>query len=128
MSYHFSKIIKFSFDEAIAAVTEALKKEGFGILTEIDVQVTLKKKLNVDFKGYKILGACNPHFAYEALKLEDKIGAMLPCNVVVQEQADGRIEVSAIDPVASMGAVGNPALTVIAQQVQEKLKRVIESL
>ena len=128
MSYHFSTTLQRPFDETITAVTEALKNEGFGILTEIDVQATLKKKLNVDFRGYTILGACNPPFAYEALKLEDKIGAMLPCNVVVQEQADGMVEVSAIDPVASMGAVGNPALTVIAEQVQVKLKKVIENL
>ena len=125
MSYHFSKTIKLPFDEAIEKVTEALKNEGFGILTEIDVQATLKKKLNVDFRPYKILGACNPPFAYEALKLEEKIGTMLPCNVIVQEQADGIIEVSAIDPVASMGAIGNPELVVIAEQVQEKLKKVM---
>lgn len=128
MSYNFSKTIKYPFDDSIARVTEALKNEGFGILTEIDVQATLKKKLNVDFKRYKILGACNPPFAYKALKLEDKIGTMLPCNVIVQEQADGMIEVSAIDPMASMGAVGNPALAVIAEQVQAKLKKAIESL
>lgn len=128
MSYHFSKTIKLPFDEAIAKVTEALKDEGFGILTEIDVQATLKKKLDVDFKQYKILGACNPPFAYEALKLENKIGTMLPCNVIVQEQTDGVVEVSAIDPVASMGAIGNPELTVIAEQVQAKLKKMIASL
>ena len=128
MSYHFSKTITCSFDEAIDQVTAALKNEGFGILTEINVQATLKKKLNVDFKGYKILGACNPPFAYEALQLEDKIGTMLPCNVIVQAQADGQVEVSAIDPVASMGAVGNPALTVVAEQVQAKLKKALESL
>ena len=128
MSYHFSKTISCTFDEAIASVTEALKNEGFGILTEIDVQATLKKKLNVDFRKYKILSACNPPFAYDALKLEANIGTMLPCNVIVQEQADGKMEISAIDPVASMGAVGNPALTVIAKQVQAKLKKVLESL
>lgn len=128
MSYHLSTTLQRPFDETITAVTEALKNEGFGILTEIDVQATLKKKLNVDFRGYTILGACNPPFAYEALKLEDKIGTMLPCNVVVQEQANGLVEVSAIDPVASMGAVGNPALTAIAEQVKAKLKKVIESL
>jgi len=128
MSFHISKTIQCTFDEAVTKVTEALKNEGFGILTEIDVQATLKKKLNVDFRNYKILGACNPPFAYEALKLEDKIGAMLPCNVIVQAQVGGAVEVSAIDPVASMGAVGNPELTVIARQVQVKLKKVIESL
>lgn len=128
MSYNFSKTIKLPFDEAIARVTEALKNEGFGILTEIDVQAILKKKLDVDFKRYKILGACNPPFAYKALKLEDKIGTMLPCNVIVQEQSAGNVEVSAIDPVASMGAVGNSALAAIAEQVQAKLKKVIENL
>ncbi len=128
MSYHFSKTVKLSFDDAIAKVTEALKEEGFGILTEIDVQATLKKKLNVDFKRYKILGACNPAFAYEALRLENKIGSMLPCNVIVQEQTDGLVEVSAIDPVASMGAIGNSELTVIAKQVQAKLQKVMDSL
>lgn len=128
MSYHIGTTIKRPFDDAITHVTEALKNEGFGILTEIDVQATLKKKINVEFKGYKILGACNPTFAYEALKLEDKIGVMLPCNVIVQEQADGMVEVSAVDPIASMGAVGNDALTVIAEQVKTKLKKVIESL
>jgi uncharacterized protein (DUF302 family) len=128
MSYHFSKTIKLSFDDAIARVIEALKNDGFGILTEIDVQAILKKKLNVDFKRYKIFGACNPPFAYEALKLEDKIGTMLPCNIIVQEQAGGVVEVSAVDPMASMGAVDNPALAIIAEQVQEKLKKVIENL
>ncbi|MCW8903826.1 DUF302 domain-containing protein [Sedimenticola sp.] len=128
MSYHLSKTIQRPFDDAIATVTQALKNEGFGILTEIDVQETLKKKINVDFKRYRILGACNPSLAYEALKSEEKIGTMLPCNVVVQEQADGRVEVSAIDPVASMGTVGNPALTVIAEQVQGKLRKMLDNL
>ena len=128
MDYQFSKTIKLPFDEAIAHVTEALKNEGFGILTEIDVQATLKKKLNVDFKPYKILGACNPPFAYEALKAEDKIGAMLPCNVIVQMQTEGQVEVSAVDPVASMMAIENPALSAIATQVQTKLKKVIDNL
>jgi uncharacterized protein (DUF302 family) len=128
MSYHFGTTIKQPFEDAVTHVTEALKNQGFGILTEIDVQATLKEKLNVEFKGYKILGACNPPFAYEALKLEDKIGTMLPCNVIIQEQADGMVEISAIDPMASMGAVGNDALTVIAEQVKTKLQKVIESL
>lgn len=128
MSYHFSKTISCSFDDAIGRVTAALQKEGFGILTEIDVQATLKKKLNVDFRGYKILGACNPPFAYEALQLEDKIGTMLPCNVIVQAQGEGQVEVSVIDPVASMGAVGNPALSVIAEQIQAKLQQMLNSL
>lgn len=128
MNYQFSKIIQMPFDEAIAHVTEALKNEGFGILTEIDVQATLKKKLNVDFKPYKILGACNPPFAYEVLKAEDKIGAMLPCNVIVQMQTEGQVEVSAVDPVASMMAIENPALSAIATQIQTKLKKVIDNL
>jgi len=107
---------------------EQLKKEGFGILTEIDVKETLKKKLDVDFKKYKILGACNPHFAYQALQEEDKIGTMLPCNVIVQEAEEGQVEVAAIDPLASMQAVQNPNLQSVAEQVQAKLRAVIASL
>lgn len=128
MSYYFTKTLNKTFDEAIQRVTEELKKEGFGILTEIDVRSTLKKKLNVDFYNYRILGACNPPFAYQALLAEDKIGTMLPCNVIVQEKTPGKVEVSAIDPVASMMAVQNDNLLGIAKQVQEKLKRVIENL
>ncbi len=128
MSYHFSKTLNLSFEEAISKVTEELKKEGFGILTEIDVKTTLKKKLDVDFRNYRILGACNPHFAHQALQAEDKIGTMLPCNVIVQEKAEGKVEVSAVDPVASMKAIENPKLGEIAQQVQAKLKKVIDSL
>lgn len=128
MSYYFSKSMEMAFDKAVAKVTEELKKEGFGILTEIDVKETLKKKLNVDFKQYKILGACNPPFAYKALKAEDKIGTMLPCNVIVQGISDGQVEVSAIDPMASMQAVKNPALQEIAAEIQNKLKKVINSL
>lgn len=128
MTYHFSKTLTLTYDAAIDKVTEGLKQEGFGILTEIDVQATLKKKLNADFKKYKILGACNPAMAYEALKAEDKIGTMLPCNVIVQEREDGKIEVSAVDPVASMSAVHNSQLNHIASQVQAKLKAVIERL
>jgi uncharacterized protein (DUF302 family) len=128
MSYYFTKTLNKTFDEAIQRVTEELKKEGFGILTEIDVKSTLKKKLNVDFYNYRILGACNPPFAYQALQAEDKIGTMLPCNVIVQEKTPGRVEVSAIDPVASMMAVKNDKLLEVANQVQEKLKRVIENL
>lgn len=127
MNYHFSKIVKGNFDSAIARVTEELKKEGFGVLTEIDVKETLKKKLDVDFRKYRILGACNPPFAYKALNSEDKIGTMLPCNVVVQEHENGTVEVSAIDPVASMMAVENDALKGIAMEVREKLKKVIEN-
>ena len=128
MSYYFNKTLKVSFDEAVARVKDELKKEGFGILTEIDVQETLKKKLNVDFRKYRILGACNPPFAYQALQAEDKIGTMLPCNVVVQELAQGSVEVAAIDPIASMQAIKNPKLQGIAEQIQAKLKKVIESL
>lgn len=128
MSYYFSKKFHGTFDEAVAAVTDELKKEGFGILTEIDVKETLKKKLNVDFRRYKILGACNPPFAYQALQAEDKIGVMLPCNVIVQELAENEIEVSAIDPISSMQAVQNPQLEPVAKQVQAKLRNVIDNL
>ncbi len=128
MSYYFSKIINESFDKAIVKVIVSLKNEGFGVLTEIDVKETLKKKLDVDFKKYTILGACNPSFAYQALKAEDKIGIMMPCNVIVQEISEGEVEIAAVDPVVSMKAVENPALLEIANQVQEKLRKVIESL
>lgn len=128
MHYYFSKILNISFDEAIGKVTEELKKEGFGIMTEIDVKDAMKKKLNVDFRKYRILGACNPPYAYRALMEEDKIGTMLPCNVIVQETPDGKVEVAAIDPIASMQAVRNPALEGIALEVQSKLKKVIDNL
>lgn len=128
MSYYFSKIVNYDFDKAIAKVTEELKKEGFGVLTEIDVKETFKKKLDIDFKKYRILGACNPHFAYEAIQKEDKIGTMLPCNIIVQEHANGTVEVTAVDPVASMMAVKNDALGNLAKQVREKLSKVIENL
>jgi len=128
MSYHFSTTIRMPFDQAVTRVTEELKKEGFGVLTEIDVKATMKKKLNVDFRNYKILGACNPPFAYQALQAEDKIGLMLPCNVVVQERENGQIEVSAIDPLVTMQAVENPQLAETAVQVREKLRRVIAGL
>jgi len=128
MSYHFSKTCSLSFEDAVSRATEALKAEGFGILTEIDVRETLKKKLDVDFRKYRILGACNPPFAYQALQAEDKIGTMLPCNVIVQERADGKVEISAVDPVASMRAIENPALGAVAEQVRAKLKKVIDGL
>lgn len=128
MSYYFSKTVDLPFEKTIEKVTEQLKKEGFGVLTEIDVKATLKKKLDVDFRNYKILGACNPPFAYEALKAERMIGTMLPCNVIVQEAEGGKIEVAAIDPIASMQSVNNPQLAQIADQVQGKLKKVIERL
>lgn len=125
MNYYFSKTINASFDEAVARITAELKVEGFGILTEIDVKETLKKKLNVDFRRYKILGACNPPYAYKALTAENKIGTMLPCNVIVQEVSGGQVEVTAIDPTASMQAVENPALKEIASEISNKLKTVI---
>ena len=128
MSYYFTKELNISFDEAIVKVTEELKKEGFGILTDIDVKATLKKKMDVEFRPYRILGACNPPFAFQALQAEDKIGTMLPCNVVVQEKAPGKVEVTAIDPVASMAAVDNPNLRTIGEQIREKLKRVIDNM
>ncbi len=128
MSYYFSKTVNENFDTAIEHVTGELKKEGFGVLTQIDVQETLKKKLDVDFKKYRILGACNPNFAYQALQLEDKIGSMLPCNIVVEENPDGTVEVSAVDPVASMIGVKNDSLGGVAMQVSDKLKKVISNL
>lgn len=128
MSYFFSKKLETNFEAAILAVTEELKKEGFGILTEIDVSATLKKKLNVDFRQYRILGACNPPFAYRALLVEPTIGTMLPCNVIVQELDDGTIEVAAVDPLASMQAIRNKELQSIAKEIQLKLVKVIEQL
>ncbi len=128
MSYSFSKTVQYDFAEAIEKVTEELKKEGFGVLTEIDVKETLKKKLDVDFRKYKILGACNPTFAYKALLAEKEIGTMLPCNVIVQETDNNTIQISAIDPVASMMAVRNDQLGEVAKEVQAKLQRVIESV
>ena len=128
MQYSFSKILELSFDDAVNRVMDELKKEGFGVLTDIDVQTTLKKKLDVDFRKYRILGACNPPFAYKALQAESRIGTMLPCNVIVQETEQGEIEVSAIDPIASMQTIENPELQDIADQVQAKLKKVVDSL
>ena len=128
MTYHFTKKLQCTFSDAIDRVTDALKQEGFGILTEIDVQQTLKKKLDVDFRPYRILGACNPPLAYQALQAEDKIGTMLPCNVVVQDVGGGIVEVSAVDPVASMATIDNPTLGGIAKTVRAKLSKVIELL
>lgn len=129
MSYYFSKIlVDSSFGEAIVKVMDELKKEGFGILTEIDVKETFKNKLDVDFKKYKILGACRPKSAYEALGVEDKVGLFFPCNIVVEEHENGGIEVSAIDPMALMIAVKNEAITCISSEMRKKLRRVIESL
>ncbi len=127
-TYYFTKTVEMPFDQAVEHVTEALKQEGFGVLTEIDVRATLKKKLDVDFRPYRILGACNPHFAYQALQAEDKIGTMLPCNVIVQEAGDGRTEVAAVDPIASMQAVENEQLGAIAGEVRERLRKVVDSL
>jgi uncharacterized protein (DUF302 family) len=128
MDYYFSKTINTDFDNAIEKVTEALKAEGFGILTEIDLKATLKKKLDVDFYNYKILGACNPPFAYNALLAEDKIGTMLPCNVIVQEKLPGQVEVSAVDPAASMKAIENDELHDIAIEIRARLQKVIALL
>ena len=128
MEYYFSKTITDSFDNAIKKVTEVLKAEGFGILTEIDIKATLKKKLDVDFYNYRILGACNPPFAYKALLTEDKIGTMLPCNVIVQEKTPGLVEVSAVDPSASMQSVENEKLKEIATEVRARLQKVIKQL
>ncbi len=129
MTYHFSRTLTdVSLDEAVERTVEALKAEGFGVLTEIDIKKALKEKIGVDFREYRILGACNPPLAYKALQAEDKIGTMLPCNVVVQATENGGCEVSAVDPVASMQAIENPALGEIATTVREKLRAVIESL
>ncbi|WP_321437554.1 DUF302 domain-containing protein [uncultured Bacteroides sp.] len=128
MKYYISKKLNISFDQAVIKVTESLKNEGFGVLSEINLHEKLKEKLNVDFRRYKILGACNPSFAYKALQSEDKVGTMLPCNVIIQELAKDEIEVAAVDPVASMMAIDNSSLENIATEVKEKLKRVISSL
>jgi uncharacterized protein (DUF302 family) len=126
MSYYFNTIIEGNFENVVQKTSEALQKEGFGVLTDIDVTATLKKKLGVDFRKYRILGACNPSYAYKALQAEDKIGTMLPCNIIVQQIDDERIEVAAIDPIASMRSIDNPSLGMIAREIQEKLKKVID--
>ncbi|MCL4482092.1 MAG: DUF302 domain-containing protein [Bacteroidetes bacterium] len=128
MEYYFSKTINESFDNAIQKVTEALRAEGFGILTEIDIKAILKKKLDVDFYNYKILGACNPPFAYKALLTEDKIGTMLPCNVILQEKEAGQVEVSAVDPSASMQSIENKDLQDIATEIRTRLQKIIEQM
>lgn len=128
MRYYFNKTVPEKFEQVLERVINSLKKEGFGVLTEIDVKETLKKKLDVDFQKYKILGACNPPFAYKALKAENKIGTMLPCNVIVQEISEGKVEVAAVDPVVSMRAIENPDLLEIAKQVQKKLKNVVRDV
>ncbi len=129
MNYHFTKkITGKGFDETVVKVTEELKSEGFGVLTEIDVKETLKKKIDVDFRKYKILGACNPHFAHKALQAEPHIGVFLPCNVIVQETGENEVEVSAVDPIASMSSVENDGLSGIAGEVRSKLQKVIENI
>lgn len=128
MSYYFTKTLTIPFEEAILKVTEELKKEEFGVLTEIDVKATMKKKLDVDFRNYKILGACNPPSALKALQAEEKIGLLLPCNVIVQENNEGKTEVSAINPIVSMQAVNNQGLADIAEDISARLQRVINSL
>ncbi len=127
MSYYIAKTVSGAFDDVIARVTEALKKEGFGVLTDIDVAATLKKKIDVDFRPYRILGACNPKMAHGALSVEDKIGVLLPCNVIVQQTDEG-VEIAAVDPAASLGRVGNPALDEAAKTVKAALTRVVQSL
>ncbi|MGC2410262.1 MAG: DUF302 domain-containing protein [Methyloceanibacter sp.] len=128
MTYYFSATLPLSFDDAVRRTTDALEKEDFGIITEIDVKETLRKKLGVDFRSYTILGACNPTLAHQALQLEDKVGTMLPCSVVVQEIGEGRVEIAAVDPVASMAAIDNPRLQQLAADVRDRLKKVVASL
>jgi uncharacterized protein (DUF302 family) len=128
MAYYYTKTTTLTYDEALRRVQDELKTEGFGVMTEIDVKETLKKKLNAEFRKYKILGACNPVFAHQALQLESRIGTMLPCNVIVQELEDGRVEVSAINPLESMKTVGNPALQQVGSQVAARLESVIQRI
>ncbi len=128
MNYYFSKTLPVGFDEAVRRTTDALKQAGFGIITEIDMKSTFKAKLGIDFREYRILGACNPALALKALQVEDKVGTMLPCNVVVQDVGEGRTEIAAIDPVASMHAIDNPRLKDAAHEVQAKLRQVIQGL
>ena len=128
MKYYFEKTLNHDFETAVAKTKEALKAEGFGVLSEIDIHEKFKEKLDVDFRKYKILGACNPAYAFKALQKEDKIGVMLPCNVIIQETTDRKIEVAAVDPVASMLPIKNPGLMKIAGDIQKKLKNVINNL
>lgn len=128
MTYYFNTILETPFDAAVQRTIEALHKAGFGIITEINVGETLKEKLGINFRPYRILGACNPQLAYEALQAEDKIGTMLPCNVIVQELAAGRVEIAAVDPIASMQAIDNPSLADIAGKVREKLREVVAAI
>jgi len=128
MAYYMSRKIPGSFDEATVKVFKALKDEGFGVLTDIDVKDTMKQKLGIDFRRYRILGACNPALAHRALAAEDKIGTMLPCNVIVQDLSNGEVEVAAVDPVESMARIGNPALSELANTVRAKLQKVLQGL
>ena len=128
MDYYFTKTLSTSFDEAIQRVTDALKTEGFGIISEINMHDKFKEKLGVDFKKYRILGACNPGYAYKAVQMEEKIGAMLPCNIIVIDKENGTTEVSAVNPIASMMAIHNPALEPVASEVTDKLRKVIDAL
>jgi uncharacterized protein (DUF302 family) len=128
MQYDISKQVKSSFSDTLNAVTNELKKEGFGIISEIDLTAKFREKLNIDFRNYRILGACNPEFAHRAIGMEDKIGLMLPCNILVQEHANGSVEVSAINPLQSIGNIGNPELAELADDVTDRLKKVIENV
>ena len=128
MSYYIARMLLMPFADAVARATEALKREGFGIITQIDVSETLKQKLGVDYPSYRILGACNPKLAYEALQMENKVGTMLPCNVVVRDAGNGNIEVAAIDPVASMQAIDNADLKRAAETVRARLQKAVEAL
>jgi len=125
VKYYFEKTMKEDFETAVSKTKEALKSEGFGVLSEIDINEKLKEKLGVDFRRYKILGACNPAYAYKALQKEDKIGVMLPCNVIIQERTNGEIEVAAVDPAASMLSIDNDDLRMIATEIRVKLQNVI---
>jgi len=128
MEYHITRTVDTSFEETLQKVEAALAEQGFGVLTEIDVAATLKKKLDVDFRPYKILGACNPQFAYQALQGEDKIGTLLPCNVVVQQTPDGRVEVSAMNPLVAMQMIRNPVVHEVAEEVTQRLRQVVEAV
>lgn len=128
MDYTISKVVNRTFSDAVNQVTAALKQEGFGVITEIDLKEKFKEKLGIDFRGYKILGACNPAMAHKAIQQEDKIGVMLPCNVLVQERENGEVEVSAVNPLSSIGSIGNPNLQTIAAEVTEKLKAAVNRL
>ena len=126
MSYYLSKTFTLAFEDVVKRVTAALKEEGFGVLTDIDVQATLKAKVGADMRPYRILGACNPTFAHRALQIEDKLGVLLPCNVIVRDAGDGKTEVAAIDPVTSMDRTGNPELASVAEEVRVRLRRAVE--